>query len=192
MNDYEFKQVDFDNPSLMFRFEDRLKSALGGRFLYNPYFRTFGLKGNEKVLDFGCGGGVGSKYILNFLNGKGHVTCVDVSKYWVNRAKKRLEKYRNVECIQGDIRKLKISDSAFDIIYIIHVIHDIAPAERQSTIAALSRKLKKGGRLFIREPIRKSHGMPVSEIRTLLSEVGFKEVDYQKTKSEYIGKFQKI
>lgn len=192
MKDYEFKQVDFDNPSLMFRFEDKLKSALGGRFLYNPYFRTFGLTGDEKVLDFGCGGGVGSKCILRFLNGKGHVTCVDVSSYWVERAEKRLTKYPNVDCIQGDIRKLNIPDSSFDIIYIIHVLHDIAPGERKSTVAALARKLKHGGRLFIREPIRKSHGMPVSEIRVLLSGVGLKEVEHQNHKSEYIGKFLKI
>ncbi|WP_455391943.1 class I SAM-dependent methyltransferase [[Eubacterium] cellulosolvens] len=191
MNDYEFKQVDFDNPSLMFRFEDKLKSALGGRFLYNPYFRTFGLKGDEKVLDFGCGGGVGSKCILKFLNGNGHVTCVDVSSYWVKRAEKRLEKFPNVDCRQGDIRKLSIPDSSFDVIFIVHVLHDIAPVERQSIVAALSRKLKQGGRLFIREPIRRSHGMPISEIRALLSGVGLKEVNHQKHKSEYAGEFHK-
>ncbi len=191
MEDYKFKQVDFDNPSLMFRLEDKLKSALGGRFLYNPYFRTFGLKGDENVLDFGCGGGVGSKCMLNFLNSSGYITCVDVSSYWMKRTAKRLKKFPNVECRQGDIRNLNIPDSSFDVIYIIHVIHDIAPSERQSTVSALSRKLKRGGRLFIREPIRKSHGMPISEIRALLSKVGLKEVDHQKNKSEFAGKFQK-
>ena len=55
----------------------------------------------------------------------------------------------------------------------------------------LSQKLKEGGLLFIREPIKKSHGMPVEEIRALLSDAGLNELEHKETKSEYIGKYQK-
>ena len=51
MAKYEFKEVDFENPSALFILEDMLKGLIGGPLLYNPYFKTFGLKGNEKVLD---------------------------------------------------------------------------------------------------------------------------------------------
>jgi 2-polyprenyl-3-methyl-5-hydroxy-6-metoxy-1,4-benzoquinol methylase len=191
LGDYEFKGYDFENPSTLFILEDKLKGLLGGPLLYNPYFKTFGLKGNESVLDFGCGGGAGSLCLAHLLSKDGHLTCVDVSRHWIEKAKKRLAKYDNVECKSGDIRELDISDSSFDVISTIHVIHDIAPTERQSIVRILSQKLKEGGLLFIREPIKKSHGMPVEEIRALLSDAGLNEIEHKETKSEYIGKYQK-
>ena len=189
MSDYEFKGYDFEHPSILFTLEDILKGFLGGPLLYNPYYRTFGLKGDEKVLDFGCGGGAGSRCLANLLNENGYLTCVDVSRYWITKASKRLEKYSNVECKSWDIRELDISDSSFDVISTIHVIHDIAPAERQDIVNVLSQKLKTGGVLFIREPTKKSHGMPVNEIRALLADAGLKEIEHKETKSEYMGKY---
>lgn len=192
MNNYEFKQRDFEKPSFLFILEDMLKSFLGGPLFYNAYIKSFGLNGDEKVLDFGCGGGTGSQCLIKFLNENGHLTCVDASSFWMKKAERRLRKYPNVECKTGDIRKLDIPDSSFDVISIIHVIHDIEPAERQDTVNALSRKLKTGGSLFIREPIKKSHGMPIEEIQTLLSNAGLKGTEHKENKSEYTGKFQKL
>ena len=191
MSDDSFKQYDFEHPSTLFVLKDKLKGLLGGPLLYNPYFKTFGLKGNERILDFGCGGGAGSRCLANLLSKGGHLTCVDVSSYWIAKARKRLGKYSNVECKSGDIRELDIPDSSFDIISTIHVVHVISPAERQDIVKTLSQKLKAGGLFFIREPVKKSHGMPVEEIRTLLSGAGLKEIEHKETKSEYMGKYQK-
>ncbi|MFC2000930.1 class I SAM-dependent methyltransferase [Chloroflexota bacterium] len=191
MSDNNFKQYDFAHPSIPFILEDKLKGLFGGPLLYNPYFRTFGLKGNERVLDFGCGGGAGSQCLANLLDKDGHLTCVDVSGCWITKARKRLDKYSNVECKSGDIRELDIPDSSFDVISAIHVIHDIAPVGRQDIVKTLSQKLKAGGLFFIKEPVKKSHGMPVEEIRTLLSDAGLNEIEHKETKSEYMGKYQK-
>ena len=67
MSGHQFKQVDFENPSVLFILEDKLKGLLGCPLLYNRYFRTFGLKGDERVLDFGCGGGAGSRCLAKLL-----------------------------------------------------------------------------------------------------------------------------
>ena len=142
MTNGEFKEHDFEHPSILFILEDKLKSLLGGPLLYNPYFNTFGLKGNENVLDFGCGGGAGSRCLANLLSKDGHLICVDVSKYWIEKARERLAKYDSVECKSGDIRELDIPDSSFDVISTIHVIHDIAPTKRQDIVKVLSQKLK--------------------------------------------------
>ena len=189
--EYKFKQVDFDNPSLLHVLEDGLKNLIGEPFFYKPYFTTFGLRSDETVLDFGCGGGVGSRCLRKLLTEQGHLTCVDISDYWMNKAKKRLKKYTNVECKSGDIRELDIPDNTYDVISILHVIHDIAPVERQDVVNALSRRLNPNGTLFIREPIRKFHGMPVEEIRALLSDSGLKEIKHKVTRSYYMGKYQK-
>jgi len=192
MNEYEFEQVDFENPSALFILEDILKGLIGGPLLYSPYYRTFELKGDEKVLDFGCGGGAGSRCLAQLLNRNGHLICIDVSNHWINKARKRLRKYVNVQCIAGDIRALDIPADSFDVISIFHVIHDIAPVDRQDTLAALSRLLKKDGTAFVREPIKKSHGMPVGEIQNLFSNAGLKEIEHLETKSEYKGRFQVV
>ena len=191
MDEYIFKQVDFDNPSFWFILEDKLKWLVGGLFLYDPYFKTYELKGNERVLDFGCGGGAGSRSLLKILNKDGHLTSVDISRYWIDKTKKRLAGYDNVTCIEGDIRELDIPDSSFDVISVIHVIHDIAPVERKSVISVISQKLAKRGVVYIREPVRKSHGIAIEELRALFDISGLEEISYKITKSEYIGAFQK-
>lgn len=192
MADYEWKEVDFDNPSFLFFLEDMLKRIIGGPLFYNKYFRMFNLKGNERVLDFGCGGGIGARSLLRYLSEQGHVTCVDISEFWIARAKRRLRKFRNVTCRAGDIRNMDIRDGAFDVITTVHTIHDINPDERQEIIHVLAGKLIEQGRFFIREPIKKSHGMPVEEIRSLLIRAGLNEVEHSISTSEYKGKFVKL
>jgi ubiquinone/menaquinone biosynthesis C-methylase UbiE len=190
MGDYEYKKVDFEHPSFLFILEDKLKGLLGGPLLYNSYFKSYSLRGNEKVLDFRCGGGSGSICLAKLLNGSGTLTCVDASNYWIDKAKSRLRRYSNVKCLAGDIRKLDIPESHFDVISIIHVIHDIAPEERQSITDRLAKLLNKDGKIFIREPIKKSHGMPAQEIVSLFTNSGLTKIQAAASKSEYRGIFQ--
>lgn len=192
MGEREFKQYDFEHPSRLFILEDVLKCLLGGPFFYKPYYRTFRLKGNENVLDFGCGGGVGSRCLARMLNKGGHLTCIDSSKYWMDKARQRLARYTNVECQTGDIRKLNIPDSSFDIISAIYVIHEIAPEDRQATLNTLSRSLKDKGTIFIRELAEKSHGISVDELRTLALDAGLKVIEHKETKMDYQEKYQKV
>jgi 2-polyprenyl-3-methyl-5-hydroxy-6-metoxy-1,4-benzoquinol methylase len=87
---------------------------------------------------------------------------------------------------------MEIPDSTFDVISVFHVIHDIPPAKRRGTVKALSQKLKKDGTLFVRELTKESHGMPVQEILALFSKEGLIETERKETKSEYIGRFQRV
>jgi ubiquinone/menaquinone biosynthesis C-methylase UbiE len=190
MAEYTFKQPDFENPSFLFRLEDHLKGFLG-RFFYKSFINSFALRGTEHVLDFGCGGGVESQFVLKHLEEGGRVTCVDLSDYWIQRAKMRLRKYPNAVCIQGDIRKLDIPKKSFDVIFTIHVIHDILPEERQSTVDVLALKLKPGCPFYVWEPTKISHGMPAKEIKELFSNAGLEEQACEETKSSYRGKFVK-
>jgi SAM-dependent methyltransferase len=84
MSEYEFEQVDFENPSALFVLEDIVKGLIGCPLLYSRYFRTFELKGDENVLDFGCGGGAGSRCLAKLLNRNGHLTCVDISNEFLS------------------------------------------------------------------------------------------------------------
>ena len=188
---YNFSPRDFDNPSFPFLVEDFFNNIFGGRFIYSPYYKSFELGGSENILDFGCGGGVGSKALTKLLGETGSLTCVDLSGYWVKKAEKRLLNCPEVKVRQGDIREMDIPDSSFDIITIYHVMHDIVPEIRQGTANRLATLLKSEGRLFIREPIKLSHGMPVEEIRSLFINAGLNEFQFTDDKSCYSGVYVK-
>ena len=78
-----------------------------------------------------------------------------------------------------------------DIVTMIHVLHDIPPEDRDDTLQALARILKNGGALFIREPTRESHGMPMRELQERLLRAGLTESENEIRNSEVRGKFIK-
>lgn len=154
-------------------FVEKLDSCLVkylARFNYRDYVERMGLKGNEEILEVGCGEG----NLSRFLAGKlplGKLVCIDKSKYWVERAKKNLMNLRNVKFKAKSI--LTFSGENFDAIIIHYVLHDIS--ERKKSINILKSFLKRDGKIFIREPTRENHGMSSKEIRTLMKENRFFE-----------------
>jgi 2-polyprenyl-3-methyl-5-hydroxy-6-metoxy-1,4-benzoquinol methylase len=140
------------------------------------------------VLDFGCGPGSTSKFIAQILEkGGGELTCLDLSKAWIERAKKHLSRFSNVEYHAQDIRKWAEKDNYFDAVVIHYMLHDIDKSERQEVVRALAEKMKKGAKLFIREPTKEGHGMSPDEIRELMSKNGIEETDSKTTKSLMMG-----
>jgi len=192
MKQFDPSIFDFDNPSALFRFEDWLKGLIGGRLYYDPYFETRGgFRGDEEVLDFGCGGGVSTRCIAAKLNQGGGVTGVDISSYFTVKAQKRLAGYSNARVLRGEIMDLALPQQSFDLISIIHVIHDIAKEKRAETVRALAGVLKSLGRLWIWEPTRESHGMPAEEIRRLMVEAGLREASAETEGSSFRGIYEK-
>ncbi|MGK9476366.1 class I SAM-dependent methyltransferase [Melioribacter sp. OK-6-Me] len=192
MSDYKFKEVDFDNPSIPFIIEDFLKNLIGEKIFYKSLLSLVNIKGNENILDFGCGGGIGSRAIAKLLTKDGHLTGIDTSTYWTKKAKKRLRKFPNVDILCGDIRNIDIPNQSFDIIYIFHVIHDIRPDERQDTINALKDKLKNSGRIILVEPLKYSHGISPDELEMLMLYAGLIKSHFSITHNEYKGEFRLI
>jgi SAM-dependent methyltransferase len=191
MSQVDFIMPDFDHPSLLFKIEDKLKALLGSSLLYEKYYSTFKLKGNETVLDFGCGGGTGSRCLAQLLNRNGKLICLDTSAYWTGKARRRLSKYPNVTVITGNIDESNLTELSIDVITTIHVIHDIHPTLRLHTVELLYGKLKNGGRFYIKEPVRESHGIPVVELRKIFNKAGLKEIQHHITSKEYTGVFLK-
>ncbi len=155
---------------------------------YRKFVDSFDLKGDEKVLDFGCGPGSTSKFIAQILEkGGGELTCLDLSPAWIERAKKHLSKFSNVEYYAEDIRSWEEKNNYFDAVAIHFMLHDIDKSERQEVVNTLAKKMKTGARLFIREPTKESHGMSPEEIRQLMLKSGLKENESKITKSFIMG-----
>ena len=183
---------DFENPPRLFLLEDRLKSLLGGPLFFNRIFaKQGGFRGDERVLDFGCGGGVSTRCIAKHLKRGGEVIGVDTSSVMIGRAQSRLREYPNADVIRGELQSLDIEDASFDVAIAIYVIHDIPRGERKETVVAIADKLKPGCVLWVVEPTKASHGIPVDELRALMKSAGLLEASAEVRKSSYRGKFAK-
>lgn len=141
---------------------------------YKNYVYSFKLIGDEKFLDFGCGPGSTSVHLAEVLIKSGELTCCDISEKWINRAKKHLKKYSNVRFYAEDMRQSTLNDGYFDCVNIHWMLHDIPSEQRPEVLKVLAAKLKPGGKVFIREPF-KGHGIPIEEIRALMTSAGLNE-----------------
>ncbi|HZD44203.1 MAG TPA: class I SAM-dependent methyltransferase [Methanomicrobiales archaeon] len=151
--------------------EVALEELLGNRLLYLYYWgfvRSLNLKGNERILEFGSGGGLCSRHLAEALSRGGSLTCVDISPYWMDKARDRLLSYPNVQFRLGNLGSLDLPDAGYDSIVIHFVLHDLQLPSREEILRLLSKKLKRRGTIFIREPIKPDHGIPVSEILALM------------------------
>ena len=153
----------------------RVFIGLFGRPLYRGFVDSLGLQGNEVVLDFGSGWGMNSRMIAEALSKGGKIVCLDISRGWLEVAKRRLRGTENAEFILGDISQAKIPDKTFDVIVVHFVLHDIDRSVRGRTVAELARVLKDEGRLVIRDPLSMGHGITVEELRSLMTGVGLRE-----------------
>ncbi len=106
-------------------------------------------------------------------------------------AKKRLAGYHNINFMNADIRSAGLPDDSFDVIVISHVLHDIPQKDRRPIVSELAKKLRSGGFVQLREPTRSRHGMPVEEIRSLMSENGLKEEFSKVEKNRFQARYVK-
>ena len=93
--------------------------------------------------------------------------------------KRAVGKYPNVDFLRGDLAGLPIEAESRDGVFIHYVLHDLPREERAGKVRLLSRKLKKGGKVYLREPTGKNHGMPADEIRAIMAGAGLTEVSSQ-------------
>ncbi|SRR3989344_7434311 len=140
---------------------------------FRNYVERMNLKDSDKVLEVGSGGGNLSRFIAQ-RNPNGKLYCVDTSPYWISKARQRLSEFDNVSFFQGEIKDFKDEDR-FDVAVLHYVLHDIPANERMDSLSAVKKLLKKKGRIYIREPTRKNHGMSSEEIKSLMMQRGFLE-----------------
>jgi SAM-dependent methyltransferase len=118
------------------------------------------LKGDERVLDVGCGRGlllVGAAKRLD----SGHATGLDLwnqEDLCGNSAEAALENARREDVAErvsvetGDMRKMPFAEASFDAIVSNMAIHNIYDREgRAQAMAEIARVLKPGGRLLIHD-----------------------------------------
>lgn len=145
--------MSFKEPSSVNLFFTLAMGHVVGSFFWKNYVKSFNLNGNEEILEYCSGSGVLSRHIAPVLmEGGGHLTCVDISKKWMETIQKRMKKYLNVYFKLGAIFDRDIPDNYYDAVVIPYVLHDIKPGLMGDIVKIMGRKLKEGGNIYIREP----------------------------------------
>jgi ubiquinone/menaquinone biosynthesis C-methylase UbiE len=141
-------------------------------FNYRSYANRLNLQGNEQIFEMGSGGGNLSRFLAERIS-NGRLVCLDNSKYWVDKSRKRSRGFGNIKFIKGNTLDFD-EENHFDAIMVHYVLHDIV--EREKAVKVLSKSLRSGGKVYIREPTRKNHGMPSKEIEELMFSTGLEKL----------------
>jgi ubiquinone/menaquinone biosynthesis C-methylase UbiE len=149
--------------------------ALNG--LARPTYRRFvaglGLRGDERVLDFGSGSGAEARYLAPILQrGGGHLTCVDISPVWLAEIKKVLRRYDDVEYRLGRLWELDLPSASYDVIVAHYVLHDIPADERERVVHEFVRLLRPGGFVAARDPSQPGKGLATARLAELMGGAG--------------------
>lgn len=106
------------------------------------------LKGNETILDVGCGNGDTLNSLRKNYDHMGKMFGVDAAPGILNQAAKlnRREK-SGINFSVGDGRALKFPDNNFDAVIVKHVLHNVDGHEK--VLAECHRVLKPGGQMIL-------------------------------------------
>ncbi|MGD8366105.1 MAG: class I SAM-dependent methyltransferase [Desulfobacterales bacterium] len=191
MRHHRFANYNFENPPLLEIAAERLIAPLFGPGRFSRLLDAAGLAEKERVLDFGCGGGIGSRVIARRIGPGGALTCLDLSAFWLSQCRKRLRRFDNVTFLGGDIRKLPVPEAFFDLVFIHRVLRFIGDEERAPVIEALAAKLRPGGRMLICEKMSPQIGFEAHRIRKLATDAGLAETYSGRNGSRFTVRFEK-
>jgi SAM-dependent methyltransferase len=188
---HRYANYNFENPPLLEVAAERLISPLLGSGRFSRLLDAAKLSAGERVLDFGCGGGIAARVIARRIGPNGALTCQDVSAFWLGLCRNRLRRFDNVTFLRGDIRKLPVPEDAFDLVFIHRVLRLIEEKDRAPVIEALAGKLRTGGRMLICEKMSPRLGFEAHGIRKLATEAGLSEADSSRDGPRFTARFDK-
>jgi arsenite methyltransferase len=147
-------------------------SRLGKLYARDRILARLQLRGDETVLDVGCGHGLLLIAAAKLLP-RGHAVGIDLWSRWEQSDNSREATLRNaalegvaqrVSVHDGDMRKLPFADGSFDATVAHFAIHNIrGPEERRRAIREIVRTLHQGGQVAISDIF--SVGLYAHELR---------------------------
>lgn len=170
-------------------------TELIGNSLLKPYYRVtverLGLSADDKVLDYCSGSGILSREILKRL-GSGQLVYADVSEKWLKHTEKKLKHSKKAKGEKLRDFRGKLSGGGFDKILVHFSLHDFPGEYRLLIINQLIENLKPTGRLYIREPLGRTHGFPLHELINLLEHTKKLSYEYKIVKNWLVGEYAEI
>jgi ubiquinone/menaquinone biosynthesis C-methylase UbiE len=101
-----------------------------------------------RVLELGCGRGVGGEIILDRFGAR-HLELIDIDPDMVERARRRLAGRAEAKVRVGDATRIEAPDESFDAVFDFGSIHQMP--DWSAAVVEVGRVLKRGGRFFFEE-----------------------------------------
>jgi ubiquinone/menaquinone biosynthesis C-methylase UbiE len=101
-----------------------------------------------RLLDLGSGTGD----FLTFVKDNWpdlSVTAVDLSRYYLAEAAKRLDRWGGAGVVTAAAEALPVADASMDVATCVYLLHEVPAAERERIAAEVARVLRPGGRLIV-------------------------------------------
>lgn len=172
----------------------------GGFLLTKELLSEEPINSQSKILDVGCGTGQTSAYLYNQF--RADIIGLDINPVMIEKAKNRfLSQNLPIELIHGSVEEIPANDSTFDFVLSESVLAFVG---KENALREINRVLKKGGRLIANEmtinftpskqeeaEIKDFYGLDTLFLeenwRSLLQEVGFKDIVIKSGKKSLIG-----
>lgn len=165
-------QMNYSKTGSLNIYMQQALRPLRKRFLYAKYVNSLALKKTDKVLEFGSGIGAMAELMAEKLD-DGQLTCIDISNRYLTLAKRNLRDYPNVTFLKGRLVDVRIDEGFFDAVNIHFVLHNVPKSNRSVILSQMCAILRHGGKVFIREPLKKTNGLSIDEMQKLFRSAGF-------------------
>ena len=124
------------------------------------------LKGEEVILDLGCGAGLDLYFYAKSVGSKGKVYGLDISEEMIKKANYNMKSVGldNVKLVCGSSDQLPFKDNFFDVVA-SNGIYNLSP-DKEKVLKEVYRVLKPGGRTVFCEIVLKDK-LPENEINNI-------------------------
>lgn len=130
-----------------------IRAALQRHFEMPMLLKMGGRVEGGRVLEVGCGRGIGTELILA-RSGAERVDAFDLDPGMVALARRRLHRYGDrVRVSTGDVEHIEAEDGAYDAVFDFGIIHHVP--DWRNALHEIHRVLKPGGRFYAEEVLEK-------------------------------------